>query len=473
MKRAEVWTPAREHRRTTGSRSGHPLRIAHFLASLGAASFAIAATDPNAQSEYSRPRDAADSQIAVDDADAQVTAARARAAEDPWALAEALTSLGDALLLKRDYSGAEAAYGEALQIATQREGANSTRTLEPLRGLGYALAGSQRHDEAVPYMERALTMARAQRGVFDPEQMELLHRLSDSLTALGRQGEAERHMLYTLRLAEGTYGEGDPRIASAVCALGDWFTAVFRPISARYAYQVALDIVAHGVGADDLAAVEPLRGYARIDMQVVSYPEFALRTRGKKGKYAVDTHGHTLTGERKLTPEGESALKRALAILEAHGRDAPRQTLIDTLVQLGDWYQIKRLPREALPYYQRAWTLMTADRSQGTPGEFSFPVRVFYPTPTIAAPRPPAATARDAQFVQVEFTVDADGGVSAARIVDHDTSKRFAGQVLGAVRGARYRPKLVDGQPVATAAVRYREVLYVSAPAPAPAESGG
>jgi TonB family protein len=90
-------------------------------------------------------------------------------------------------------------------------------------------------------------------------------------------------------------------------------------------------------------------------------------------------------------------------------------------------------------------------------------VRVFYPTPNIAAPRPVSATAaRDAQFVEVEFDVDAAGGVSAARIVDHDTKQRFADQVLSAVRDARFRPKFVDGRPVATAAMSYREVLNVT-----------
>ena len=38
-------------------------------------------------------------------------------------------------------------------------------------------------------------------------------------------------------------------------------------------------------------------------------------------------------------------------------------TRIETLLQMGDWYQIKKSPREALSYYQRAWQLMRA-----TPG---------------------------------------------------------------------------------------------------------
>jgi TonB family protein len=424
---------------------------------------AAAAPNPDqSQFEYSRPQAGKAPQLSVGAAQAQVTEARKHAADDPQALSDALSTLGDALLASRDYASAQSAYSEALQIAEQHEDLNDARTFAPLRGLGYVFAAMGRYDEAVPYLERALTVARSKYGVLNPEQIDLLHQLSYSLTAIGRADEAQKHLFYTLRLAEKTYGEGDPRVAPAICALGDFFTEVYRPLNARYTYKTALNIVTRSAGADELAAVEPLRGFAHIDMQVVSYPEFALRAKGTHGTFAVDAKGHTLSGPRKLTADGESALKRALEILDAHGKDAPRSELIDTLIQLGDWYQIKQSPREALPYYQRAWTLMTLDASLHATDAFGFPVRVFYPTPNIAAPSAGGA-AHEAHFVEVEFDVDADGGVSAARIVDHDTTQRFADQVLSAVRDARYRPRFVDGQPVATAALSYRQVLSVSA----------
>jgi TonB family protein len=447
----------------TKSRALHAAGLL-LLSLAGVATCALAAATQDPPGEYSRPRDGEDPQIAVRAAQARVASARTAAAADPQALADALTTFGDALLHAHDYTGAGAAFAEALQITEQRSGPNGTQAFKPLRGLGYSLAGSGRHEEAIPYMERALTMARAEYGVFDPEQMDLRHELSNSLTKLGRKEEAVNHMFYTLRLAEKTYGEGDLRIAPEVCALGEWFAEIYQPAAARMAYQFALNIVAQSADADELAAVEPLRGLARTEMQVVSYPEFALRARGHQGTFAVDANGHRLSGPRKLTRDGEEALKRALKILDDHGQAAPRQQLIETLIQLGDWFQIKESPREALPYYQRAWTLMTVEHSQPAPAELSFPVRVFYPMPNIVARHAGSAPA-DAQFVQVEFTVDADGGVSAARIVQHDTKERFASQVLSAVREARFRPRFVAGQPVATAALTLREVLSVGATA--------
>ena len=114
-----------------------------------------------------------------------------------------------------------------------------------------------------------------------------------------------------------------------------------------------------------------------------------------------------------LTPEGEEALKRALRIVEADPEASP-QTRIETLLQMGDWYQIKKLPREALPYYQRAWQLSrTAPYPPSSASTtLNVPVRVYYPQPQIVADVPAVhAEEMRSHYVQVEFTVAADGSV--------------------------------------------------------------
>ena len=154
-------------------------------------------------------------------------------------------------------------------------------------------------------------------------------------------------------------------------------------------------------------------------------------------------------------------MKRALRIVEADPEASP-QARIDTLLQMGDWYQIKKLPREALPYYQRAWQLSrTAPYPPSSASTIlNVPVRVYYPQPRIVADVP-AVHAEEArsQYVQIEFTVAADGLVRDARIVDHDTSDQYAQAILDAVRASRFRPKFVDGQAVAAPGITYREAF--------------
>jgi hypothetical protein len=74
------------------------------------------------------------------------------------------------------------------------------------------------------------------------------------------------------------------------------------------------------------------------------------------------------------------------------------------------------------------------------------------------------------RVVEVELSVTAQGLPRDARIVGVDPEQRLASQALRAAASAIYRPRLVDGEPVATAGVRFSQPFYVqreSAPPPA------
>jgi len=332
------------------------------------------------------------------------------------------------------------------------------QTLSELLASAKTLAQAGHHEEAIPLLQQALTITRAQYGLFDLRQQDVLKALADSLTAVERLPEAQDLMLYRVRTAEKAYGEGNPRVIPAVCELGDWFAEVGMSAQARMAYYMALNIVGTTDSLNAPIIVEPLRGIARTRMREQSYPESKVR-RSLGPMLGAPIASTTRNGRVALNPEGEEALKRALRIVEADPEASP-QTLIETLIQMGDWYQIKKLPREALPYYQRAWQLSRT--TPATPSSAStnmdVPVRVYYPTPQIVIDVP-AERAKE-NHVEVAFTVAADGSVQDARILARDTSDRYAKEIFDAVRASSFRPKFVDGQPVAAVGITYREMFW-------------
>jgi hypothetical protein len=346
------------------------------------------------------------------------------------------------------------AYAEALQLAERDGGPDGERVLAPLLGVGNALAASGHHQEAVPHLQRALRIQRSQYGLFDLRQQDTLKTLADSLTALNRVPEAQDLMLYRVRAAEKTYGEGNPKVIPSLCELGDWFSENLLSAEARLTFQMALNIVGATPALRDPIIVEPLRGMARTRMRAQSYPQAG------DGRLV-------LAKRQEFNREGENALKKAVQIVETDPSPVTPATRIETLLQMGDWYQIKKSPREALSYYQRAWQLMRTAPSlpDSVTNAFNVPLRVYYPTPPIVAHIPEVAP-EDTRFhhVQVEFTVTADGSVRNARIVDHDTSDRYARDILDAVSESRFRPKFADGQPVAAPAITYREVFWTGKP---------
>jgi hypothetical protein len=318
--------------------------------------------------------------------------------------------------------------------------------------------------------------------MFDLRQQDALKTLAGSLTALGRQPEAQDAMVYRVRVAEKMYGEGNPKVIPSLCDFGNWFAETGKTPEARMTFNTALNIVGTTESLNAPIIVEPLRGLARAWMLRSSYPdEWRMAPRSPFCPAQIlnssdsvrcvparrDNIGRLYVEPRTLNQEGEDALKHALRILEMDP-DSPPQTRIETLIQMGDWYQIKESPREALTYYERAWQLIrtTPKLPDSAATALNTPVRVYYPTPQIVANVPTQVAAVDtgSHHVQTEFTVAADGSVRDARIVEHDTRDRYASDILKAVRESLFRPKFVDGQPVAATGITYREVFWTGKP---------
>lgn len=295
-------------------------------------------------------------------------------------------------------------------------------------------------------MQRAVAITRSQYGVFDLRQQNTLETLADSLVAVGRVPEAQDFMIYRAHVAEKTYGAGSPKVIPALCDLGDFFSETGKAPEARMTFNVALNIVGTTDSLNDPIIVAPLRGIARTYMRMMSYPDIWLMPLWMRGH---------------VKREGEDALKRALQILDGDPSATTPQTRIETLIQMGDWYQIKKSPGEALPYYQRAWQLIrtTPGLSRSVSTALDVPERVYYPTPGIVARVAEQGKEARSHYVQVEFTVAADGSVADARIVGHDTRDRYARDILDAVRDSLFRPKFLDGHAVAAPGITYREVF--------------
>jgi len=94
------------------------------------------------------------------------------------------------------------------------------------------------------------------------------------------------------------------------------------------------------------------------------------------------------------------------------------------------------------------------------PAPLSFPVRVYYPSPSHAARNSTLpADQVDERFVEVQFTVTDEGDVSDAKITGSNGTAREASDALTAIRAARFRPKFVNGEPVQTTGMTNREVF--------------
>ncbi len=434
--------------------------LAGLLVGLAAAQATEAPRRPESQQEYWAQVDRKDWSAAVTAAELLVEAARARTSQEPLALAEALSLLGNAQFGAKDYIAAEKSFTESLQTIEQHAGGASPKLLDPLRGLGYTLAAAGRHDEAVPPLERAVLIDRRSYGLYDISQQTMLRQLAESLSKLGRTSEAERHIMYLLQLGERVYGRRDPRQVPILCFVGGWRADAGDFVGARAIYRHALALVEQKLGPKDPAAVEPLRAIAQSYMQEIYYSTLGIATQGPRmptGADGVSNDSKSLN-PRYLGNEGLDMLERATKILEAQPPSA-HDTLAEILIQTGDWHQIKHQPEKALPYYRRAAALNVTPTAP-EPAPLSFPVRIYYPSPTRMTRTMLLPIEQvDERFVEVEFTVTDSGEVADAKVTSASGTPREVSEALQAIRAARFRPKFVNGEPVATTGMTNREVF--------------
>lgn len=434
------------------------------LAFPGAQSWAAEAPPRSAsQQEYWSQFDRKDWDAAMKEAERLVSVARQAEPSQPAQLADALSLLGNAQLGKGNYIEAEAAYAEALRLVEQHSIQTSPNLLTPLRGLGYTYAAAGRHSDAVPFLERALLISHRSQGLFDVGQQGILRQLANSLTQAGRMVEAEKHMAYLLRVGQRSYGADDPRLIPVLNVVADWYCDTADFGLSRQHYERALQIAEEKLGANHLAAVEPLRGLARTYTEELYYASLGLVVHRERSSMISDTSREPPkpVHPRYLSEEGQEALERALRILEANP-DRPPAVLAGALVQTGDWHQVRQETDKARGFYQRAWLVEGASPEESGPARLHFPVRLYYPMPQSAVRTLHLSPEESEEhFVQVEFTVTSDGTVKDARVVESNASARQTADALQAARAARFRPKFVEGVPVDTPAVTSREVFKV------------
>ena len=140
------------------------------------------------------------------------------------------------------------------------------------------------------------------------------------------------------------------------------------PAQARMAYYMALNIVGT---TDSLDRADHRRATARNRPDAHARAERIGVQAG--GARRAPNHWCAASGveaeawTRAAHSGRRGGLEKSVADRRPADPEASPQTRIETLLQMGDWYQIKKLPREALPYYQRAWQVICAEPSRRAP----------------------------------------------------------------------------------------------------------
>lgn len=392
-------------------------------------------------------------------------------------LQAALMNLATTQFQAGDYSGAEASYLRVIESIERTGRRLPPRLVRATAGLATTYHAAKRHDLAAERFEQAIALSRRSMGLFAEEQLPLLEKQAESLAALDRMTEALQARRYALRIVEHKYGAGSLRFARELESIGRWYARGGAYDASRQSLRRAIGIVEAAEGEESRNLVGPLTAIAENARRRLLDParQEDVSGDGERRTMFHDPAMQVSTGFAPSTylAEGQQALERAVRIASTGADPAPVQ-VADTHTQLGDWLQWRDREEQALHHYQQAWRAARGVQVGGKPladALFGQPVLVHYALPeSWDRYRKRPATEVELRHVEIELEVTAQGRAQDPRVVSDAGDPRLAEQALRAAATARYRPRLVDGLPVATTGVRFIQPFYVlleKQPAPA------
>ena len=398
----------------------------------------------------------------------------------------ALMNLGMVQNLSDDYVGAESTYLQVIQLIESSGRPQQDRLARAYAGLASAYHDGKRHDLAVKSFDQAIALRRRHEGLLTAQQVPLIEKYIDSLTELGRYPEALKAQKYLLRIATRQHGADSPELAPTLEEIGRWYASIGAYDQSRRTLRQAIEIVEAAAGPNSPLLVGPLLAIAACNRRQLLDPAAQPLASPDEQREALFHDPAAMLVPMQVSPaslagEGERALLRAAQIVDQAAEPSP-VAVLNVRTQVGDWYQVRNQPDRARSHYQQAWqaAARVTDKLDGksyTEAIFGQPVllHMFRPDDWNRYPKRPP-TEVEVRNVVVEFTVSAQGRVEGTKVIDDSGDKRRGEKTAGALQStARYRPRLENGEPVATPGVQFSQpwILLLpppATPAPAPVE---
>ena len=350
---------------------------------------------------------------------------------------------------------------------------------EALAELGRAYRDAGQHEPAAIAFTEALQVARINHGLHNLRQVPYLSQVISESAALGRWDQVGEQFHYLYRIHKRNYGDGDPRLVPVIeevvlAKLAIHNSASDSPVAflqqSLGLLNEALEISELHYSDDVDRMAETLYLVARFNYAVAAQSDTGIshdnyrrarrRERYRRSEVAfVDEEvDQSLQLISRTERDGRQALKRIEELYEtqAPSRLFPRALAI---AHQGDWRQLYR-SGSADKYYKRAYRLleeMEGSEQQiarvfGEPRLLPAAAPVQYAEQAETAPEP---LSPEGEILELAFDVPASGRprhIRDRQVPAHLTDE--ARQLRRHVEAWRFRPRMVDGTPVATRMVQ-------------------
>lgn len=364
--------------------------------------------------------------------------------------------------LNNEFQPAEKGYLDCLSILEVQAGVFDQALIGPLTQLGNLYQDKGRFQDAVKIFQRAKHISHRNGGLYNLGQVDVVEALSEVYLELNRFDAAEREQWYRFYIFEHYWDKSTAALLPVIFKLADWYRRADELGYEQYIYE------------ETISTLETATRQSHVDL-VTSLRAFATNYR---------LHGIA-------DKQGLKALERALEISERNLEATPFQ-YAEVLIDLGDWYVIVAELGKAQIFYERAWRFLESkgrtneqlqslfkeptalnNRNLNTRHPSGIRLRPNYAMQFFHGVAVPWHFPNQAEkfqndppeskvvlnaigYIDVQLNVKEDGAVE--NVVSHDTElpPQFKETILHNLSGLLFRPRLVNGKPVAANEIKSR-----------------
>ncbi len=390
------------------------------------------------------PADPESLPAAVRDANATLKETLESAAPESPAVADAYESLALAEMQAGMYDAAEVTLNREISYLEEQLGVYAARLARPLSLLGEVYQATGRLDDAVEAYRRAQHVVHRADGVYTLEQLDYLDQISRVYVEKRLYAEADRHHRLAFFVSEQNFGPESPELVPALMKLGRWYNRVGKVRESRRLFERASHIIEEQLGPEHPALIEPLLALGT--------------TTRKKGQY------------RK---QREQALTRMVKLVEGDPTlDATDRA--GAWARMGDFYVMVDDRQKAADAYRKSWEALhesegpadTKTALLAEPMILDFQRRIYLMDRTPRSGFGGLDMSLEEFALEMEFEVDVgpDGKVRKVRVLNLETTAATRRQIRRYIRDARFRPRVVDGEPVLASGIRFKETVTIVRP---------
>ncbi len=397
---------------------------------------------------------------------------REDSSEDPYNpdLIEPLINLASTQKkLQLDRQAAES-LDRAIDLIERDGGIYDARLVTPINRAGHLLQQRGEHGQAIELFRRSQHISHRVDGVFSTDQVAALELMTRSYLTTGDLDAANATQNFRYRVDVHRFGRGSILTVPSGVALAQFKTSLTLYDEARKLYDEAIQITENSVGENNLALVDLLLGLASVRQNQRELQDYhraraaQLRRETSIAYYDYRPQASVLSADqaKKNRPariQGASpgqalaALTRAVQIVDHHQGKVSCAYRFAIYVTLGDTYMLLKKRNKGITTYQQAIELLdsASDTQELKEQYFGRPWRLQYKKPR---PLPNAVgryTNYDGTFAEASFVVLPNGSVDEVELVASNAPAPMRTLFRKEVRRSIYRPRFVDGEPVATA----------------------